>query len=202
MEKNMTSNNETMQTSDNNLEKMAESLSFSEAVKVIEQQMSGYGKSDRMSMMKLASMLLGSVTAKKNEYDLTFVREEGDRWYIDLPSWPWHHANLEMVCGADRMLEILSEGRDKVRLQVKVAQTPFSEDVVEDMIKDGWIELTQIKSSLTGGATYTTRGEKMKDFFRVNPVTQERTPRTVWLCPVTLFVVGQYPKYFYVKVVE
>lgn len=202
MEKNMTSNNEKMQASENNLEKMAESLSFTEVVKVIEQQMSGYGKGDSMSMMKLASMLLGSVTGKKNEYDLTFVREEGDRWYIDLPSWPWHHANLEMVCGADRMLEILSEGRDKVRLQVKVSQTPFSENVGEDMIKEGWIELTQIKSSLSGGATYVTRGEKMKDFYRVHPVTHERSPRTVWLCPVTLFVVGQYPKYFYVKVIE
>lgn len=201
MEKNMTSNNETMQASAENTEKMAESLSFAEVVKVIEQQMSGYGKSDRMSMMKLASMLLGSVTGKKNEYDLTFVREDGDRWYIDLPSWPWHHANLEMVCGADRMLEILSEGRDKVRLQVKVSQTPFAEEVVEEMIKDGWIELTQIKSSLSGGATYTTRGEQMKDFYHEHPITHERSPRTVWLCPVTLFVVGQYPKYFYAKAV-
>lgn len=202
MENNMTSNNETMQASVNNLEKMAESLSFSEVVKVIEQQMSGYGKGDRMSMMKLATMLIGSVTGKKNEYDLTFVREEGDRWYIDLPSWPWHHANLEMVCGADRMLEILSEGREKVRLLVKVAQTPFPEDVVDDMIKEGWIELTLIKSSLSGGATYVPRGEKMKNFYRVHPVTQERSPRTIWLCPVTLFVVGQYPKYFYAKVIN
>lgn len=202
MEKNMTSNNVTMQASTDTLEKMAESLSFSEVTKVIQQQMAGYGIGDRRSMMKLASMLLGSVKGKKNEYDLTFVREEGDRWYIDLPSWPWHHANLEMVCGADRMLEILSEGRDTVRLQVKVSPTQFSETEVEEMIKDGWIELTQIKSSLTGGATYITRGEKMKDFFRVHPVTHERSPRTVWLCPVTLFVVGQYPKYFYVKVIE
>lgn len=202
MKKNMTSNNETMQASVDNLDKMAESLSFSEVVKVIEQQMSGYGMSDRMSMMKLASLLLGSVTGKKNEYNLTFVREEGDRWYIDLPTWPWQHANLEMVCGADRMLEMLSEGRDMVRLQVNVSQTPFAEDVVENMIKAGWIELTQIKSSLTGGATYVTRGEKMKDFYRIHPVTHERSPRTVWLCPVTLFVVGQYPKYFYVKVIE
>ena len=202
MENNMTSNNETMQASVSNLEKMAESLSFSEVVKVIEQQMSGYGKGDRMSMMKLATMLLGSVTGKKNEYDLTFVREEGDRWYIDLPSWPWHHANLEMVCGADRMLEILSEGREKVRLLVKVAQTPCPEDVVDDMIKEGWIELTLIKSSLSGGATYVPRGEKMKNFYRVHPVTQERSPRTIWLCPVTLFVVGQYPKYFYAKVIN
>ena len=177
-------------------------FSFTDVAKVIEQQMAGYGSDNQMSMMKLARMLVGSVAGRKSEYDLTFVREDGDRWFIDFPSWPWKHGNLEMVCGADRMLEILSEGRDKVRLQVKVSDAPSAEDVVDEMLKDGWIELTQIKSSLTGGATYTARGEKMKDFFREHPITHERTPRTVWLCPVTLFVVGQYPQYFYVKVVE
>lgn len=38
MEKNKILNDESMQTSENNLEKMAECLSFSEVVKVIEQQ--------------------------------------------------------------------------------------------------------------------------------------------------------------------
>jgi hypothetical protein len=40
--------------------------------------------------------------------------------------------------------------------------------------------------TLMGGATYTVHGVPGFD-------------RTIWICPVTLFVLGEYPKYLYVR---
>ena len=39
-----------------------------------------------------------------------------DRWYIDLPEWQGPRANLEMVMGADVMLDVLSTGNERVNV--------------------------------------------------------------------------------------
>ena len=51
---------------------------------------------------------------------------------------------------------------------------------------DGYAELVQKDHSLTGGSTYDVHN-------------LEGFNRDIWLCPVTLFVLGKYPKYMYVK---
>jgi hypothetical protein len=186
-----------------NMEEMAANgLSLSKIREVIAQQMHGYGEVDGMSVMKLASLLGSAITTEKEEYELAFNREEDDRWFIDLPNWPWKKDNLEMVCGADRLLDILSEGKDRVKLLVKPTEEPLDEDEVQDLIEQGWLEVKQTHSSLTGGATYTARGYEMDQFVRNHPLTGQSMQRTHWLCPVTLFVFGHYPKYFYFKVIE
>lgn len=50
----------------------------------------------------------------------------------------------------------------------------------------GYVKLTQIESGLTEGSTYSVSG--LAGF-----------NRNIWLCPVTLFVFGKYPKYIYLK---
>ena len=50
----------------------------------------------------------------------------------------------------------------------------------------GYFELEQLESGLTTGSTY-----------KVNNL--EGFTRNLWICPVTLFVLGQYPKFIYVK---
>ena len=50
----------------------------------------------------------------------------------------------------------------------------------------GYAKLIQKDHSLTGGSTYEVTG-------------LEGFNRDIWLCPVTLFVLGKYPKYMYVK---
>ena len=50
----------------------------------------------------------------------------------------------------------------------------------------GYAELHRLDHSLTGGAHYEVRG---LDGFN----------HKIWLCPVTLFVLGTYPAYIYVK---
>lgn len=191
----------------NNQEKAANGLSLSEIRKVVADQMHGYGSVDGLSMTKLVKLLGSAITSKKAEYDLSFVKDDGV-WYIDLPNWPWKRGNLAMVCGADMMLDLLSatpendKGLNRVKLHVKPASAPVDHDTLQQMLKENWVELTQQESSLTGGATYTLKGKIGADFKMKDYWTGESKPRTLWLCPVTLFIFGEYPKYFYGRVIK
>ena len=180
----------------------ADSLSISEIRKVVTEQLSGYGDVDGMSVIKLVKLLGSAITGRQEEYKLSFNREEEDRWFVDFPNWPWKKGNLEMVCGADKFLDLLSEGKDRVSIIAKATSEKLDEAEFQQLMQDGWYELEQTQSSLTGGATYTVRGARSAQFMRKHPLTGESMSRTLWLCPVTLFVVGRYPKYFYVKAVE
>lgn len=196
-----------MEKKNSSEEKAANGLSLSEIREVVTEQMHGYGSDSGMSVMKLVKLLSEAVTSKKEVYELSFVKDEGT-WYIDLPNWPWHRENLAMVCGADKMIELLAatpqndKGLNRVKLHVKPASEPVDHDTLQKMLSEDWVELTQIKSSLTGGATYTLKGKIGKDFVCKDYWTGELKPRTLWLCPVTLFIMGQYPKYFYGKVIK
>ena len=80
------------------------------------------------------------------------------------------------------MLELLSDGDLFVRVSVIPArkQEPH----------DDYIELEQTEHSLFGGSTYQVKyGHFIQRFKR----------DTLWICPVTLFVLGHYPKFIYVK---
>jgi hypothetical protein len=39
-----------------------------------------------------------------------------DRWYIDLPEWQGPRANLEMVAGADTMLDVFAQGQERINV--------------------------------------------------------------------------------------
>jgi hypothetical protein len=125
-----------------------------------------------------AQMMSRSVFGRRKEYELQFNHEDDGCWYVDFPNWPFEHGNLMMVSGADKMCEFLSDD-DKYTF-VKVIPTNKEED------HPGYAKLVQKEHSLTGGSTYKVTGLEGFD-------------RDIWLCPVTLFVLGKYPKYLYVK---
>lgn len=54
----------------------------------------------------------GFFSKSEKEYELTFVQDPDDRWYIDMP-WAGSRDNLDMVCGADDMLTYLACGDKK-----------------------------------------------------------------------------------------
>lgn len=83
-----------------------------------------------------------------------------------------------MVAGADKLCAFLSDD-DKI---AKVSVIPSN----KELNLEGYSKLIQGEHSLTGGSTY-----KVTNLPGFN--------REIWLCPVTLFVLGQYPKYLYVK---
>lgn len=133
-------------------------------------------------IFKRAPKLVKSVLHRKREYRIQFNKEKDGCWYVDFPNWPFSHDNLAMVSGADKMLELLSDGDLFVRVSVIPAK--------KQEMHEEYIELEQTESSLFGGSTYHVKYNPFKERFKRD---------TLWICPVTLFVLGHYPKFIYVK---
>jgi len=125
-----------------------------------------------------AKALARSTFGKKDKYELQFNHEEDGCWYIDFPNWPFDHHNLMMVAGADKLCAFLSDD-DKT---AKMSVIPSN----KELNLEGYGKLIQGEHSLTGGSTYKVTNLPGFD-------------REIWICPVTLFVLGEYPKYLYVK---
>ena len=125
-----------------------------------------------------AQVISRSVFGRKEEYKLQFNHEEDGGWYVDFPNWPFDHGNLEMVAGADKLCEVLSDDNKFTHVLVRPSDKPLN--------LPGYACLTQGVHSITGGSHYDVTG--ISGF-----------ERTIWLCPVTLFVLGRYPKYIYIK---
>ena len=119
-----------------------------------------------------------SVFGKKKEYQLQFNHEDDGLWYIDFPFWKFEHHNLLMVDGADDLCDFLSDDNKSTKVSVIPSK--------ERKVIDGYFELEQLSSVLTKGSTYKVNH---LDGFKKN----------IWICPVTLFVLGEYPKFIYVK---
>lgn len=109
---------------------------------------------------------------------VSFKKVYGD-WYCDIKGWPEKFfPNSLMVGDASRLIQMMSEGKDYVTFDV----VPSKKEITEE----GLIKLSLYKSSITGGGYYSTEVNNVKFTH-------------VWLCPVTLFVLGRYPKYIYFK---
>lgn len=100
-----------------------------------------------------------------------FTKEQ-DHWYLDWPAWTGAKWELEMVQGADTLLDILAQGDDVVHSYISTK--PFNSDMV----------LTFQEEHL-GGANYL--------------LTSEHHNFPIWLCHVTKFVFGHFPKKIYLK---
>ena len=129
-----------------------------------------------MKYLRWLFILIKATIFRKAIFIVSFTKEANDKWYVDFPNWPLSHDNLEMVAGADDLLDILNDDTDHVRVEVKLKQA------------EG-IQLTKVHSALTKGAFYTVDGVRGWE----NPNTIRR--KQLWLCPVTLTVLGHYPKH-------
>ena len=136
-------------------------------------------------LLKGAQKMAQSVFGKKDEYRLHFNKESDGLWYVDFPNWPFDHHNLLMVEGADKLCELLSHDGKTTKVSVLPAKKREKHD--------GYFELSQTECSITGGSTYSVDNDAFK---------QRYNRETLWLCPVTLFVLGQYPKFIYVKQIK
>ena len=103
--------------------------------------------------------------------DFKFVKEEG-RWFVELDDWQGSRDDLEMVLGADTMLDILAQGEGEVNVTISEEEIPC-DFVLTKKSEDGcgaWYELNSYLFSFE-----------------------------VWLCPVTEFVFGYYPEKLYIS---
>ena len=120
-------------------------------------------------------------------FHLTFNLESDGCWYIDFPGYPFAHHNLMMVAGADQLCAYVAnlQGRnDKAVVDVTLNEGRLEgkePDLVMERVKKGY------------GAHYINYTKKDKAP-KVKVDGEEREVLTSWLCPVTLLVLGSYPK--------
>jgi hypothetical protein len=106
-----------------------------------------------------------------------FYKEEDGRWFIDLPEWEGDKAELQMVCGANDMLDIIAGEMSDVTLTIGEEKFDESEELV----------LTNLDED-NGGAWYV-----MSEF------EGKKYSLQMWLCPVTEFVFGGYPEILHIR---
>ena len=139
--------------------------------------------SSTMKYAKLAWVYAKGICGlRRKVYDLQFVFVPEDKlWYIDMP-WPGDRYNLAMVAGSNHLLTFLDTKKEnRVSVLVRPSKKRLTGKDVES-----YFELDKQFSRLLGGATYQVNG-------------LEGFTREIWICPVTLCVLGHYPQYIYIK---
>ena len=96
-------------------------------------------------------------------------------------SWPGDRYNLAMVAGSNHLLTYLDSKKKENRVHVLVRP---SKKRISNM--EGYFECVKQYSGLFAGATYKVNG--LPDF-----------TREIWICPVTLTILGHYPNFIYIK---
>jgi hypothetical protein len=100
--------------------------------------------------------------------NLTFIKNEYDKWYVVLPDYKGDKENLEMVMGADTFLDIIAQGE-------KLVTMTFSTDSLSNYKYH--LKLLDYEHD---GANYL--------------VISDLLTLKIWLCSVTKFVFGDYPQ--------
>lgn len=107
--------------------------------------------------------------------------KEGRDWYIDLPEFieqGGSKGDLQMVEGADTMLEIMSNSGSSVVLTID--RTPFNGADVLDLVE-------RCDPYVGGG------------YYKLHKFEEKVFDKTMWLCGVTEFVFGDLPQKIFVK---
>ena len=107
--------------------------------------------------------------------ELSFEKWEDGRWFVVLPDYDGDQEDLEMVDGADTLLDFLTTDglyvTVKVSLEEKAGYSVLLNLVAHDMI----------------GGTYQV--ENLEGF-----------NQDVWLCNVVHFLFGEHPETIYFKI--
>ena len=107
--------------------------------------------------------------------------KNGREWFVDLPEYlekGGSVGNLEMVEGADTMLNIIAEDKEEVILYMST----------EKLVNSDHLTLKEKCEPLKGGAYYF-----MKEF------EGKEINLTMWLCQVVEFVFGDIPTNIFVR---
>ena len=134
-----------------------------------------------MKFIRAFIVLFKAFFFRKNVYHIHFIKVK-NLWYCDIPNWPKaFFDNAQMVGGAARLLEIIAKGKDEVTLEVAFKDKHLNGSA------NGYNKARRTAYALTRGAFYDVMAlDFMSD---------------IWICPVTLFVLGKYPEYMYFKTI-
>ena len=115
----------------------------------------------------------------QNIHTYRFYKNDAGRWYVDIPEWKGLQDELEMVEGADTMLEYV--GLSKPEVVLSLAEEPFLGASELKLIRD-------CSAETDGGGIY------LLDVYDGETIEQE-----MWLCAVTNWVFGKLPAIIYFK---
>lgn len=110
--------------------------------------------------------------------NITFERDANGSWFAVLPEWEGPRAALLMVAGADTLLELLSEGKDRITLHV----------TNDHEVSDVWRRRQTL---------YTCKATSDSGNYFVDIVNMD-----IWLCGVCVFVFSGYPTFIYFAIKE
>jgi hypothetical protein len=125
--------------------------------------------------------------------NLRFYKEDTNNWYADIPKWLGFKAQLQMVAGADTLLDYVSNGKNEVTLGLSETEIENSECLELVNIFKGYNFFgfnLKIFGGTDNGAIY------MLKKFNGKIIDYE-----IWLCNVTKFVFGKFPKKIYFIVI-
>ena len=102
--------------------------------------------------------------------EISFEKYPDGRWFVILPEYQGLHDDLEMVDGADKLLDALTEDNLYVNLEVSLTASDF------------WTKSTlELVSHDECGAYYKVKGCHWFD-------------GTIWLCNVVHEIFGEHPE--------
>lgn len=120
-------------------------------------------------------------------FHLRFNKEADGAWYIDFPDYPFAHHNLMMVAGANTLCEYVAEKEGHP--ECAIVDVTTGDNLIDGKAPN--IVMTRFKKGY--GATYhNTMPDGQPPFVIRNGQLLEITE--AWICPVTLLVLGRYPK--------
>ena len=148
-------------------------------------------------------VLITNTVIKRKHYKLHFVAENNPPikfWYYDFKHWGFDHHNLLMVSGADDLCELYANGENEVTVDIIASKKPLeAKHNYDHYIADEPIIFSnnklyeRILDKILYGRNYT------EDISAWKKSGSHAKPRHFWICPVTLFVLGRYPKHIYIK---
>ena len=107
--------------------------------------------------------------------NISFEKEEDGKWYAVIPEWPYGHEELEMVDGADELLDCLTTDNRQVSLEVETEEPSLGE----------YVTFTLVDHDDYGG-TYVTEDNGIE-------------VKKIWLCNVAhFFFDGEHPETIYI----
>jgi len=113
------------------------------------------------------------------ERKIRFYKNLSDEWYADIPEWDGDPADLQMVEGADELLNwITGQGSS---CELIMADEYLNEADV--------LELVYVREANLGGG-----GDYILENFRGRVVNHK-----LWFCHVTIFVFKQLPEKIYFR---
>lgn len=107
---------------------------------------------------------------------LRFYKESNGDWYVALPEWTGDKADLQMVMGADTLLDIIAQGDGETK--VHFSTEPF----------DGCNTMVWFSDGIPGDRNYGG-GQYRLHMYAGIPYDLD-----IWLCDVTKFVFGEMPQ--------